>query len=111
MSPKPGSIGGNFQHVLRQAQKMQQQIAELQEKHVECRFEGVAGAGMVKATVNGHGEVMRIDVDWEQVDADDKDLLLDLIAAAVNDGARRAKEDLEARSEEITGGLRIPGLF
>ena len=108
---KPGSIGGNFQHVLRQAQKMQQQIAQLQEQHAERTFQGEAGGGMVKATVSGASEVLRIDVDWQQVDESDKDLMLDLIAASVNDGLRRASEDLEAKSQEITGGMKIPGLF
>ncbi len=111
MSPKPGSIGGNFQHVLRQAQKMQQQIASLQEEHADRQFEGAAGGGMVKATVNGNSEVLRIDVGWDEIDGDDKDLLLDLVAAAVNDGIRRAREDLEERTNEITGGMKIPGLM
>ncbi len=110
MSPKQGSIGGNFQHVLRQAQKMQQQIASLQEEHAERQFEGVAAGGMVKALVNGNSEVLRIDVEWSEIDEGDKDLLLDLVAAAVNDGIRRAREDLEERTNEITGGMKIPGL-
>jgi nucleoid-associated protein EbfC len=111
MAPKPGSIGGNFQHVLRQAQKMQQQIGKLQEEHAEREFEGAAGGGMVKATVNGNNEVVRIDVDKAATDTDDLDLLLDLVAAAVNDGIRRAREDLDARTNEVTGGLKIPGLM
>lgn len=111
MSPKPGSIGGNFQHVLRQAQKMQQQISELQEEHAERQFEGAAAGGMVKATVNGNSEVVRIDVAWSDVDENDRDLLLDLVAAAVNDGIRRAREDLDEKTNEITGGMKIPGLM
>ncbi len=110
MSPKPGSMGGNFQHVLRQAQKMQQEVAKIQEQHAESEFEGVAGGGMVKATVNGNSEVLRIEVDHEQVDANDMDLLLDLVAAAVNDGLRRAREELEEQTQKVTGGMRIPGL-
>lgn len=107
---KPGSIGSNFGNILRQAQKMQGQIAKLQEAHGEATFEGVAGAGMVRATVTGKNEVVRIDVDREQTDVTDLDLLLDLVAAAVNDGVRRAREDLEQKTNEITGGISIPGL-
>lgn len=108
---KPGSIGANFQNILRQAQKMQGEIAKIQEAHGECTFEGVAGAGMVRATVNGKNEVIRIDVDREKTDMDDLELLLDLVAAAVNDGLRRAREDLEQKTQGVTGGLSIPGLM
>ena len=107
---KPGSIGSNFGNILRQAQKMQGQIAKLQEEHGEKTFEGVAGAGMVTAAVTGNHEVVRIDVDREKTDVADLDLLLDLVAAAVNDGVRRAREELEAKTQELTGGLSIPGL-
>lgn len=108
---KPGSIGGNFQHVLRQAQRMQQDIQKAQEAHGDLEFEGAAGGGMVKAVVNGRNEVLRIDVDRESVDLDDLDLVLDLVAAAVNDGLRRAREALDEKTQAITGGMKIPGLM
>jgi DNA-binding YbaB/EbfC family protein len=107
---KPGSIGSNFGNILRQAQKMQGQLAKIQEEHGELTFEGAAGGGMVKATVTGKNEVVRIDVDREKTDVTDLDLLLDLVAAAVNDGVRRAHDDLEQKTQALTGGISIPGL-
>ena len=109
--PKPGSIGNNFQNILRQAQRMQQDIQKVQEEHGDLEFEGAAGGGMVKATVNGRHEVLRIDVDRESVDMGDLELVLDLVAAAVNDGVRRAREDLDQKTQAITGGMKIPGLM
>ncbi len=108
--PKPGSLASNFQNILRQAQKMQRRIAELQEKLEEVEYVGEAAGGRVRATVTGRHDIVRIDVDTDAVDTSDLELLLDLVAAAANDGIRRAREDAEAKTNEITGGMKIPGL-
>jgi len=108
---RPGSIGSNFQNILRQAQRMQQKLAKVQEGLAEQEYVGEAAGGQVKATVTGAHQVVRVDVTPGAVEGDELELLLDLVAAAVNDGVRRAKEDAEAKTAEITGGAKIPGLM
>ena len=105
---KPGSIGSNFQHVIRQAQKMQKQLADVQEGLEDKEYTGEAAGGMVKAVVNGRHETIRIDVGDDARD-EELDMLLDLIAAAVNDGISKAKAEYESVTAEITGGVKIPG--
>ncbi|WP_022852602.1 YbaB/EbfC family nucleoid-associated protein [Thermodesulfatator atlanticus] len=101
----------NMQSLMRQVQKMQKKIAELQEELAKKTVEASAGGGMVTAVVNGRQELVAIKIDPEVVNPEDIDMLQDLIVAAVNEGIRRSQEMVEQEMAKITGGLKIPGLF
>lgn len=100
-----------MQSLMRQVQKMQKKIAELQEELAKKTVEASAGGGMVTAVVNGRQELVAIKIDPEVVNPEDIDMLQDLIVAAVNEGIRRSQEMVEQEMAKITGGLKIPGLF
>jgi len=108
----PGGGGGlDFGEMMKQAQKMQKDMARIQEDLKERIVEGVAGGGMVKAFVNGGQELVGIKIDPEAVDPDDAEMLEDMVVAAVNQGMTKAKELAQKEMGKITGGLGIPGLF
>jgi len=102
---------GNMGGLLKQAQKMQTEIARIQEELAERVVEGSAGGGMVKAVVNGKQEVLAVKIEKEVIDPEDKELLEDLIAAAVNQALKNAAELAKQEMSKVTGGLNIPGLF
>jgi DNA-binding YbaB/EbfC family protein len=91
--------------MLRQIQKMQSDMAAAQEALAAETVEGTAGGGVVKATVNGHGDVQRVTIDPAVVDPDDVETLEDLVVAALSDGIRKAKELQATRMGAVTGGL------
>ena len=95
---------------MRQAQQMQSKLAEVQERLKSQTFEGEAGGGLVKVTVNGELEVIHVFVDTEEV-GDDLELAVDLVAAAVNTAIKNAKAGIAEATRSVTGGLSIPGLF
>ena len=103
--------GGNMQQLARQAQKLQQQMAKMQEEIEAREFEATAGGGMCTAKVNGKKEVLSIEIKPEAVDPDDIEMLQDLVLAAVNEALRGVAQQGEARLASATGGLSIPGLF
>jgi DNA-binding YbaB/EbfC family protein len=92
------------------AQQLQADMARAQEEIAQMVLEGTAGGGAVTAVVNGKGEVVSITIDKDVVDPEDVEMLQDLITAAVNDGVHRIQEAAAARMNQVTGGLRIPGL-
>lgn len=96
--------------VLKQAQQLQEQMSELQQQAAERTVEASAGGGMVKAVVNGRLEVLSIEIDPEALSAGDKEMLQDLIVAAVNQGIRQAQSLVAQEIKKFTGGLGIPGL-
>ena len=96
--------------IWRQIQKMQAEMAKIQEELGTKTVEASAGGGAVKVTVNGHLELKSIEIDPAAVDPAEVDLLEDLILAAVNEGLRRAQEMAGAAMAKFTGGLKIPGL-
>ena len=106
----PGMPGGNMQQMLKQAQKMQEKLAKVQEELEAREYEASAGGGMVTATVNGKRELLSITIDPEAVDPDDIEMLEDLVAAAVNATVKQVDETAEAEMGKLTGGLNIPGL-
>lgn len=106
-----GMGGGNMNNMLKQAQKMQQDMLKAQEELEEKTVEATAGGGAVTAVVSGKKELVSINIDPEVVDADDVEMLQDLILAAVNEGMRKADELAAQQMGRITGGLKIPGLF
>jgi nucleoid-associated protein EbfC len=93
----------------RMAQQMQQQMARIQEELASATIDGSAGGGVVKATVTGKQELVGITIDPSVVDAEDVDMLQDLIVAAVNDALRSSRELAEQKMAAVTGGLQLPG--
>ncbi|NLG83103.1 MAG: YbaB/EbfC family nucleoid-associated protein [Firmicutes bacterium] len=94
----------------RQIQKMQAEMAKIQEELATKTVEASAGGGAVKVTVNGPLEVKAIKIDPAAVDPAEVEMLEDLILAAVNEGLRRAQEMAGAAMARFTGGLKLPGL-
>lgn len=101
----------NMQGMMKQMQKMQKKMAEEQEKLKEETVEGTAGGGMVKVVMNGHKEVMDVEIDEEVVDPDDVDMLQDLIVAAINEAMNKADALTSERLGKHTQGLNIPGMM
>ena len=88
-----GGFGGmNMQNLMRQAQKMQEDMEKAQQELAEARVEGVSGGGMVKAIMTGAGEIEGIKLSREAVDPDDIEMLEDLILAAIKDANTKVKE-------------------
>lgn len=102
---------GNMNQMIKQAQKMQEQMVKMQEEMETKTFTADAGGGVVSATVNGKKELLEILLKEEAVDPDDIEMLQDLIVAAVNEAMRKAEKDSEAQMGALTGGMNIPGLF
>ncbi|MBM7491431.1 DNA-binding YbaB/EbfC family protein [Micromonospora luteifusca] len=100
----------NMQQMLKQAQKMQQQIAAAQAELAEAELTGTAGGGLVTATVSGAGELKAIKIDPKAVDPDDVETLEDLVVAAVHNAAEAARELTERKMGPVTGGMGGLGL-
>jgi hypothetical protein len=95
---------------MQQAQQMQAKMAEIQEQLTHKTITGSAGGGMVNVTVNGRGEVLKVMIEDALISSEEKEMLEDLVAAATNDGLRKAKELGKEEMKQLTGGLNIPGL-
>ena len=95
--------------------KMMQQVQQLQEQMQrqmsDLRVEGSAGGGMVKATMDGHKNLLGVTIEKDAVDPNDVDMLQDLVVAAVNEAARKVDEAMQSSIGAMTGGMKIPGLF
>lgn len=103
-----GMGGGNMNNMIRQAQKMQQDMLKAQEELEARTYEAGAGGGVVTATVSGKKELVSVAIDPEAVDPDDVEMLQDLIVAAVNEALRRAADDASSQMSKLTGGLNLP---
>ncbi|HWR20034.1 MAG TPA: YbaB/EbfC family nucleoid-associated protein [Clostridia bacterium] len=103
----PGMGGGNMQQLMKQAQKMQQDMARMQEELNAREFSASAGGGMVKATVYGKKELKSIEIDKACVDPDDVEMLQDLVLSAVNEAIRLADETVGAEMSKLTGGMNL----
>jgi DNA-binding YbaB/EbfC family protein len=97
----------NMQQLMKQAQKMQEQ---LQKQMETTTVEATAGGGMVSVKMNGNKQLISVQVDPEVFTSGDKDMLQDLIVAAVNEGIRKVDETLNSSIGGMTGGMKIPGL-
>ena len=102
---------GNMNNLMKQAQKMQAELARAQEEIKDMTFEATAGCGMVKVVANGDMTVDSIVIDPEAVDPEDVEMLQDMVAAAVNEALRGVSEISSQRLNAATGGLNIPGLM
>ena len=103
--------GMNQMQMMKQAQKMQQDLMKMQEEMQSKEYEATAGGGVVTAVVNGQKELLRIAIDPEAVDPDDVEMLQDMVVAAVNEAMRKADAESAANMSKLTGGLNLGGLF
>ncbi len=103
--------GANMNNMLKQAQKMQADMAKAQQDLEEKVVETSSGGGMVTVKVSGKKELLDVVIKPEVVDPDDIEMLQDLIIAAVNDAMTQIDKETQAEMSKITGGLNIPGLF
>jgi DNA-binding YbaB/EbfC family protein len=104
------SIGG-MGNLLKQAQEMQARMAKIQDELANKTVQGSAGGGMVQATVNGQFNLMTIKIEPAVINVEEREMLEDLILAAVNDGLRKARELVSSEMSKLTGGLKIPGMM
>ena len=101
----------NMSNVIKQAQKMQEEMEKVQGELEDKTVEATSGGGAVTVTVNGKKEIVSIKIQPEAVDPDDVETLEDLITVAVNDAVKQADEMMAEGMSAVTGGLNIPGLF
>ena len=107
-----GMPGGmNQSAMLKQAQKMQQEMLRMQAEQEAKTFTAKSGGGMVSATVNGKHELVGIEINPEAVDPDDVEMLQDMVIAAVNEALRAAETDKNNNMSKMAGGLNLGGLF
>jgi DNA-binding YbaB/EbfC family protein len=99
-----------MQQLMKQAQKMQQQLAVAQAELSETEVSGTSGGGLVTATVTGGSEILSVTIDPAVVDPADVETLQDLVVAAIRDASNNARQLSEAKLGPLTGGLGIPGL-
>lgn len=100
----------NMQKMMKQVQKMQADMARIQEELGTKEVEASAGGGVVKVKFNGHQELLSVTIDPSVVDPDDVDMLQDLVMAAFNEGLRQSQEMAQQAMAQVTGGIKIPGL-
>ena len=104
-----GMMGGmNQMNMMKQAQKMQQEMLKLQEELESREFTASAGGGVVKAVVSGKKELLRLEIDPEAVDPEEVEMLQDMVVAAVNEALRAAEAQASANMSKLTGGLNLP---
>ena len=108
----PGAMGGmNQAAMIKQAQKMQQEMLRMQEEQENKTFTAQSGGGMVSASVNGKHELVGLEIKPDAVDPDDVEMLQDMIIAAVNQAMRTADAEASNSMSKLTGGLNLGGLF
>jgi|GEM_PF-145212 hypothetical protein len=100
-----GMGGGNMQQLMRQAQKMQEQLAKTQEELDEKEYEAQSGGGMVACKINGKRELVSLTIKPEAVDPEDVEMLEDLVMAAVNEALRLGEQAREQAMASVTGGM------
>ena len=110
----PQGMGGgpsNMQSMLKQAQKMQEEMAEKQAELEEREYETSAGGGVVNVKINGKKEILSVKIDPEVVDPDDVETLEDLVVAAVNEAIKTVESVSADEIQKITGSIGLPGMF
>lgn len=98
----------NLNDIMKQAQQMQEKIQQAQEQMAQKEVTGSAGAGLVTVVMNGRHDVRRVQID-DTVLSEDKTMLEDLLAAAVNDAVRKVEQEQREAMSGLTGGMNIPG--
>lgn len=100
----------NIGNIMKQAKKLQERMGQLQAEMEHKTVTATSGGGMVTVTVSGKGELVSLKIERDVVNAEDVEMLQDLIVAAVNEGIRKAQEMAQSEMMKLTGGLNIPGL-
>ena len=103
--------GMNMNSLMKQAQKMQKQMAEMQEDLSKKSLEVSSGGGAIKVTINGEKQITELAISPDAVDPDDIEMLQDLVMTAVNEAIRQMDEAVNNQMSKITGGVSMPGLF
>jgi hypothetical protein len=98
-------------NILKQAQEMQARMAKIQEELGQKTVSGSAGGGMVQVTVSGQFNLTAVKIEPSVIHAEEKEMLEDLILAAVNDGMRKARDMVSTEMSKLTKGFKIPGLM
>lgn len=98
----------NIGNMLKEAQKLQQRMLEMQQRLAETEMSGQSGGGLVTVTLSGKGEMRRIKIDRSLVDPAEVEVLEDLIVAATNDAKAKIEAHLSAEMQKMTGGLPLP---
>ena len=98
----------NFNNMIKQAQELQQKMADAQQKVETLEAEGVAGGGIVKVAINGKNNVTSINIDDSVIDKNEKEILEDLIMAAFNDAKEKIQKKIADEMSSVTGGLKLP---
>jgi len=101
---------GNLGNIMKQAKKLQEELAKKQAEIEEMKVEASSGGGMVTATVNGRGELLNLAIEKEVVDPDDVEMLVDLVIAAVQEAQKNAKEQAQEKLGPLTQGMNLPGM-
>jgi nucleoid-associated protein EbfC len=101
----------NMNQMMKQVKKMQQEMAKAQQELEQKEVEGTAGGGVVKVKMNGHKQLMAVEIAPDVVDPDDVEMLQDLITAAFNEAMKKVDELVAKDLGKFAGGLNIPGLF
>jgi DNA-binding YbaB/EbfC family protein len=104
-------MGMDMNALMKQAQKMQEKMQKIQEELVHERIEETSGGGMVRVVVNGHQEIIELQIKPDAVNPDDVELLEDMILVALRNALAKSQELAKARMAEVTGGLKIPGMM
>ncbi len=107
----PMGMGGNMNNMIKQAQKMQQNMLKMQEEMEQAEFEASSGGGAVTVKMSGKKELSAVSIKPEAVDPDDVEMLEDLILTAVNDVIKKVDAANADKMSSITGGLNLPGMF
>ena len=102
---------GAMGDLLKQAQEMQSRMAKIQEELAGKTVQGSAGGGMVQVTINGQFHLTSVQIEPSVINAAEKEMLEDLVLAAVNDGIRKARDLASSEMSKLTGGFKIPGLM
>ena len=102
--------GANMANMMKQAQRMQQQMLQMQQDLEEKEYQATAGGGVVTAVLTGKKQLKSVTIDPEAVDPEDVEMLQDLVVAAVNEALRKAEEDASASMGKLTGGMNLGGL-
>ncbi len=105
------NMGGVNANMIKQAQKMQQDMLRMQEELENKEYEASVGGGVVTARVNGKHEVLSLNIKPEAVDPEDVEMLQDMIVGAVNEAMRKADSEASQNMSRLTGGLNLNGLF
>ena len=97
--------------MMKQVQKMQEDLAKMQDSLKDMTVEATSGGGMVKVVATGKQEIKIIKINPEAIDPDDVEMLEDLVLSAVNEALRKSQELQSEQMSQITGGIKVPGLF